>query len=424
MRILVIGSGGREHAIVWKLTQSHKVDKIYVIPGNGGMYDIAECYPDIPYENSFSAIIKFVKEKKVDLTIVGPEDPLSNGIVDVFRKNRLRIFGPDKKAAQLESSKYFAKKIMNKGNIPTGRFKLFTDFKKASAYINTIKYPAVIKADGLAKGKGVYIVQSRQTGLKVLDEIMNKNIFGRAGDKVIIEEFLEGQEYTVLSFVDGKNFSVMPLSRDHKKLLDNDKGPNTGGMGAFAPIKIPAHDYNEIINNILKPIIRILNKEKIVYKGVLYTGLIKTNEGFKVLEFNCRFGDPEAQVILPLLQTDLIDIITAIEKENLNKLKIKWSNQKIMTVCAVSKGYPGKYKKGYAITGIKAINDNDTIIFHAGTKINNNVLLTNGGRVLNITCRTNSFKNCYKKIYNNILKNIHFRGIFYRKDIGLKFIHK
>ncbi len=420
MKVLVVGSGGREHTLIWKLKKSPKVSAIYAVPGNGGMYDIAECYPDIPYEKNFSKIIKFVKDNKIDLTIVGPENPFANGITDEFRKNRLRIFGQSKKATMLESSKNFAKKIMEKGNIPTSKYRLFTDYKKAVKYLNRIDFPLVIKADGLAKGKGVFIIETKQQGIAALNSIMIKKEFDQAGNKVIIEEFLDGKEFTVLSFVDGKNISVMPLSRDHKKLLDNDKGPNTGGMGAFAPIKIPSKDYNEIMNNILLPTIKILNKEKITYKGVLYTGLIKTKNGFKVLEFNCRFGDPEAQVILPLLETDLIDIITAIEKGTLNKLNIKWSNKKTMTVCAVSKGYPGKYNKGYPIRGLKAITDKNLIIFNAGTKINNNTLLTNGGRVLNITCIAKNLQECRKKIYN-YLKKIHFCGIFYRKDIGNKF---
>ncbi len=419
MRILVIGSGGREHTIIWKLNQSPKVSNIYAIPGNGGMYDIAECYPDIPYEKNFSRIIKFVKEKKIDLTIVGPEDPMANGIVDAFKKNRMQVFGPNKRAAMLEGSKDFAKKIMKKGNIPTGKYRAFTDFRKAVNYLKNIDIPVVIKADGLAKGKGVFILKSRAKAAEVLHDIMIKKIFKQAGSKVVIEEFLDGEEYTVLSFVDGKSFSVMPLSRDHKKIFDNDMGPNTGGMGAFAPLKIPAKDYNEIINNVLRPMIRILNREKIVFKGVLYTGLIKTPQGFKVLEFNCRFGDPEAQVILPLLETDLIDIIDAVNKGKLNKLNIKWSNKKIMTVCAVSKGYPGKYKKGYPIRGMKAIRDRELMMFNAGTVINNNTLLTNGGRVLNITCMSNNFKEIRKKIYNT-LKIINFKDMFFRKDIGKK----
>jgi len=417
VKVLVIGSGGREHALVWKISQSPKVDKIYAVPGNGGMYDIAECYPDIPYENNFSQLIKFAKKEKIDLVIVGPEDPLANGIVNAFEKSNIKAFGPIKKAAQIEASKSFAKKIMKKANIPTGEYKLFTDFKKAKEYIETQKFPIVIKADGLAKGKGVFIVKNKKSAEEVLDNILNKKIFGKAGEKVLIEEFLEGEELTVLCFTDGKTISLMPYSRDHKRLLDNDKGPNTGGMGAFAPVKYSPKDTEEILNKILKPLIKTLSQQDIIYKGVLYAGLIRTKNGFKVLEFNCRFGDPETQVILPLLQTDLIDIIEHIIKGQLNKLNIKWSNKKIMTVCAVSKGYPGKYQKGLAIRGIKNIKDRNLMIFHAGTKINNNVLLTNGGRVLNITGIDTSFKNVRKKVYNTLTK-IHFHGIFYRKDIG------
>ncbi len=419
MKILVIGSGGREHTIIWKLKQSSKVSEIHAIPGNGGMYDYAECYPDIPYEKNFTQLIKFVKNKKIDLTIVGPEDPLSNGIVDIFKKNNLSIFGPSKKAAQLEGSKDFAKKIMKKGNIPTAEYKLFTDYNKAVKHIKKTNFPIVIKADGLARGKGVFIIKNIKEAEKILDNIINKKIFKQAGSKVIIEEFLEGREFTVLSFVDGKTFSVMPLSRDYKRLQDFDKGPNTGGMATFAPVTISKKDYNEILNNILKPLIKTLKKEGIVYKGVLYTGLIKTKEGFKVLEFNCRFGDPEAQVILPLLQTDLIDIMQSVNKGNLKNCNIKWFNKKVMTIVAVSKGYPGKYNKGYEIRGIKSILDPNIVIFHAGTKINNNTLLTNGGRVLNITALSNNFKEARKKAYS-VLKKLHFKNMFYRKDIGKK----
>lgn len=420
MKVLVIGSGGREHAICWKLEQSKKVTEIHAIPGNGGMYELAECYPDIPYEKNFSGIIKFIKQKKIDLTIVGPEDPLANGLVDTLQKHKFKVFGPNKKAAQLEASKDFAKKIMHKGNIPTGAYKTFTDYEKAIQYLKKIKLPIVIKADGLAKGKGVFIVKNRFNAEKILEDIMIKKIFQQAGKKVIIEEFLEGDEFTVLSFVDGKNISVMPLSRDHKKLLNNDKGPNTGGMGAFAPVPLLKKDYDELMNKILRPFIKTLNKEKILYQGVLYTGLIKTNEGFKVLEYNCRFGDPEAQVILPLLQTDLIDIIEKINKKRLNTLKIKWSNKKIMTVVAVSKGYPGSYKKGLEIRGAKQTSDSSEVIFHAGTKIDTNRLLTNGGRVLNITAIANNFKECRRQVYS-MIKKIHFNGIFFRDDIGKKF---
>ncbi len=419
MKVLVIGSGGREHTIIWKLKQSPKVSEIYAIPGNGGMYDIAECYPDIPYEKNFNKLIKFVKEKKIDLTIIGPEDPLSNGIVDVFKKNKLSVFGPSKIAAKLEGSKDFAKKIMKKGNIPTAEYKAFINYEEALKHLDKTSFPIVIKADGLAKGKGVFILKTKNKAKQVLKKIMITKAFDDAGKKVIIEEFLEGEEFTVLSFVDGKNFSVMPLSRDHKKLLENDKGPNTGGMGAFAPITIHKKDYKEITDSIIKSMIKTLNKEKIIYKGVLYTGLIKTKDGFKVLEFNCRFGDPEAQVILPLLKTDLIDIIDHINKGKLNKLDIKWSKNKVMTIVAVSKGYPEKYEKGYEIRGIKSITDPNTVIFHAGTKIDNNRLLTNGGRVLNITAIMDNFITARKTAYK-IIKKISFSKMAFRKDIGKK----
>ncbi len=417
MKILVIGSGGREHALVWKLAQSKKVEQIYAVPGNGGMYELAECHPEIEYEKNFNDLIQFVKERKIDLTIVGPEDPLSNGVVDVFENEGLKIFGPNQKAAQMEASKGFAKEIMQQANIPTGAFSLFTDLNQALQYVEKINYPIVIKADGLAKGKGVFIINNKNEAINILHQIMEKKIFGDAGNKVIIEEFLQGDEITVLGFTDGETIQLMPFSRDHKKLLDNDQGPNTGGMGAFAPVRYDISDVGFIRDKILNPVIQTLKRNHIIYKGVLYAGLIKTKDGFKVLEFNARFGDPETQVILPLLETDLIDIIEAILQQRLKQLKIKWGNKKVITVVAVSQGYPDHYEKGMEIRGIK--NVKDVIVFHAGTKINNNVLLTNGGRVLNVTAITNQFIKSRDKVYQ-ALKQISFKGIFYRKDIGKK----
>lgn len=417
MKILVIGSGGREHALVWKLAQSKKVSQIFAIPGNGGMYEIAECYPEIEYEKNFDPLIQFVKEKQIDLTIVGPEDPLSNGIVDAFEKQGLKIFGPNQKASQMEASKGFAKEIMQQAKIPTGAFSLFTDLNQALQYIEKINYPMVIKADGLAKGKGVFIIKNKEEAIETLKQIMEKKVFGASGDKVIIEEFLQGDEITVLGFTDGETIQIMPFSRDHKKLLDNDQGPNTGGMGAFAPVKYAEKDIKFIRDKILYPAIQTLKRNNIIYKGVLYAGLIKTKDGFKVLEFNARLGDPEAQVILPLLKTDLVDVVEAILHQRLKQLKIKWDNKKVVTVVAVSQGYPDHYEKGIDIRRIK--NVKDVIVFHAGTKINNNVLLTNGGRVLNVTAITNEFVKSRDKVYK-ALKQIRFKGIFYRKDIGKK----
>jgi phosphoribosylamine--glycine ligase len=415
MKVLVIGSGGREHCIVSKISESPKVKKIYAIPGNGGIYHHAECFPEFNYEKDLNKIKDFAIKNNIDLTIVGPEDPLAAGIVDLFEKNKLKIFGPSKKAAQIEASKSFAKKIMYKMNIPTGKAEIFVNYKDAINYLKNLKtFPVVIKADGLAKGKGVSIVKNLKEAKDILDKIMNKKIFGNAGNKVLIEEFLEGEELTILAFTDGKTIKIMPPARDYKRLLDKNKGPNTGGMGAFAPVKISNEDLNFIINKILYPVIEGLKNEGIIYKGVLYAGLIKTNEGFKVLEFNCRFGDPEAQVILPLLKTDLIDIIEAVINQKLDEIKIKWLKKKAVLVVAASNGYPYEYKKYQRITGINDVKK--VKIFHAGTVIQNNVLLTNGGRVLNVVGISKSFEKARKIVYEN-LKLINFNGMIYRNDI-------
>ncbi|MBN1897964.1 MAG: phosphoribosylamine--glycine ligase [Spirochaetes bacterium] len=417
MKVLVIGSGGREHTLVWKLSQSKKVDKIYAIPGNGGMYEMAECYPLFDPEKDIDQIVKFARENKVDLTVVGPEDPLSGGIVDAFQKNRLKVFGPIKKAAQIEASKCFAKRIMNQNNVPTGRFAVFADLKKALTHIKTIKYPTVIKADGLAKGKGVFIVNTFSQAKNVLDDIMKKKAFGPAGEKVVIEEFLQGKETTVLGFSDGHTVSLMPLSRDYKRLKDHNKGPNTGGMGAFAPVRIPGRELQYIKDKIFLPTLRGLEKEGAKYKGVLYAGLIKTDEGYKVLEFNCRFGDPETQVVLPLLKTDLVDILMAVIEEKLDKIKIKWKKRTCIAVVMASGGYPGKYEKGIRISGLRGKKEPGVMIFHAGTKVKDNVCCTNGGRVLNVTAVARTFEKASKMAYN-AMKDIYFKGMVFRKDIG------
>ncbi len=418
MKVLVIGSGGREHTIVWKLAQSKRVTQIFAIPGNAGMYELAECFPEYNPEKDINKIVKFVKNNKIDITIVGPEDPLAFGIVDIFQRNGLKIFGPIKKAAMLEASKSFAKKLMNKQNVPTGKFIAFKDLEKAINYVKGSNFPLVIKADGLAKGKGVFIVNSFAQAKNIINEIMKKKIFGKAGEKILIEEFLEGDELTVLAFTDGNTIEVMPPARDYKRLMDNNRGPNTGGMGAFAPVKISKGELKDIKERILVPIIKGLREEGIKYKGVLYAGLIKTKEGYKVLEFNCRFGDPETQVILPLLATDFIDVVEAIIEERLDKVKIKWHNKSAITVVLASYGYPGKYEKLLRISGLRNIKEKRVMIFHAGTIIQNNICRTNGGRVLNVTAIAGSIKKARKIAYNTI-KVIHFKKMIYRKDIAI-----
>ncbi|MDD5065559.1 MAG: phosphoribosylamine--glycine ligase, partial [bacterium] len=335
------------------------------------------------------------------------------------RKEGLLIFGPIRAAAMMEASKYFAKQIMAEASVPTGKFAEFTDFKKACQYAQTADFPVVIKADGLAKGKGVFIIKNREEARDILSQIMEKKIFSQAGERVVIEEFLEGEEFTVLSFTDGKTVSMMPVSQDHKKLLDHDEGPNTGGMGAFAPVPLAGQDLHFIRERILLPVIQALKKRNIPYQGVLYAGLIRTKDGFKVLEFNCRLGDPETQVILPLLRTDLMDIILAVLNNRLDKIKIRWEKKKVLSVVAVSQGYPDHYEKGFPVTGLKR--QKGILVFHAGTAIRNNVLVTNGGRVLNVTAVSGRFSRSREMVYEALGK-IHFKNIFFRTDIGKRFL--
>ncbi|MCX7723851.1 MAG: phosphoribosylamine--glycine ligase [Thermodesulfovibrio sp.] len=419
MKVLVIGSGGREHAIIWKLAQSRVVDKIYCAPGNAGISEIAEC---IEVENKdFSALVDFVKYEWIDLTVVGPEEPLAKGIVDVFQKEGRRIIGPTKLAAQIESSKVFAKEFMKRHKIPTAEYKVFTSYTHAEEYIRLKGTPIVIKADGLAAGKGVFVCQNYEEAFEALRLIMKEKVFGAAGDKVVIEEFLSGKEASYLVFTDGKNTIPMVTSKDHKRLLDNDEGPNTGGMGTFSPNPIITPELEkEILETIINPTIKGLKQEGIVYKGILYAGLMIVNNKPYVLEFNCRFGDPETQVILPRLETDLVDIFMAISEQKLNKVEVKWKSDASLCVILASEGYPGKYKKGVPITGLEMVkNIKDLFVFHAGTKFNEEgKIVTNGGRVLGVTALGKDIKEARQKVYSAI-ELIKFEGMQYRKDIGL-----
>ncbi|WP_353684927.1 phosphoribosylamine--glycine ligase [Thermodesulfovibrio sp. 3907-1M] len=419
MKVLVIGSGGREHAIVWRLAQSRVIDKIYCMPGNAGISDLAECVEIESKE--FSTLVDFVKYEWIDLTVVGPEDPLAKGIVDVFQKEGRKIIGPTKAAAQLESSKVFAKEFMKRHKIPTAEYKVFTSYTHAEEYIRLKGAPIVVKADGLAAGKGVFVCQSYEEAVEALKLIMKEKIFGSAGEKVVIEECLQGKEASYLVFTDGKNIVPMVTSKDHKRLLDNDEGPNTGGMGTFSPNPvITAELEKEILDTIIKPTIRGLKSEGIVYKGILYAGLMIVNNKPYVLEFNCRFGDPETQVILPRLETDLVDIFMAITEQKLNKVDVKWKDASSLCVILASEGYPGKYKKGLPIKGLEMVKGlKDVIVFHAGTKFDEDGrIVTNGGRVLGVTALGKDIKEARHKVYNAV-KLIHFEGMQYRKDIGL-----
>ena len=419
MKILVIGSGGREHTLVWKISQSPKVSKVFCAPGNAGISHLAQCV-DIG-EDNMVGLANFAQKMKIDLTIVGPELPLSRGMVDEFDRLGLKIFGPNQKATQIESSKVFSKYLMKKYNIPSANYVVFQDIKKAFDYVKQQAFPLVIKADGLAAGKGVFIVQGIKQAQEALDSLMKKKIFGDAGEYVVIEEFLEGEEISVLAFSDGETIVPMVSSQDHKKIFNKDKGPNTGGMGAYSPVPF----YNDlsrkiVLQKILKPTIEGLKTEGREYKGVLYAGLILTKEGPKVLEFNARFGDPETQVVLPRLETDLIDIFNAVIEGNLHKINLKWKDNAVVCVVIASGGYPGKYQKGKVIGGLKSLAEMKNIIaFHAGTKFQDGKVVTSGGRVLSITAWADTIFEAKEKAYEGVEK-IYFEEMYYRKDIALK----
>jgi phosphoribosylamine--glycine ligase len=422
MRILVVGGGGREHALVWKIAQSKLVDKIFCAPGNGGIAKQAECI-DIKAED-IPRLLDFARKEKIDFTVVGPEAPLSLGIVDEFNKYKLRIFGPGKRAAQLEASKVFAKEMMYKYKVPTAEFKVFDDAGAAKKYIEQIGAPCVVKADGLAQGKGVVVAQDIDEAKRAIDSMMQERIFGDAGNKVIVEECLEGQEASILVFTDSKEVIPLASSQDHKRIFDQDKGPNTGGMGAYSPATVVTPEiFSGILENIVNRTIAGLAKEGIEYQGVLYTGVMLTEKGPKVLEFNVRFGDPETQATLPRLKSDLVEVMLAVSEQKLSRSKkLDWDNRACVCVVCASGGYPGDYEKGREIFGLEEADKlRDIAVFHAGTKRQNNKILTNGGRVLGVTGLGNTIKEAIEKTYQAVEK-IHFEGMHYRRDIAGKAI--
>lgn len=417
MNILVIGSGGREHTICWALSKSPKVDKIYCLPGNGGISEIAECVPISVMD--FDSIVEFVdSHKDIELTVVAPDDPLAGGLVDRLNEKGHRAFGPKANAAIIEASKAFSKYLMKKYGIPTANYKEFNDYENAKDYVSKAKYPLVVKADGLALGKGVIICNNVDEGLKAVKEMMIDSKFKDAGKTVIVEEFMSGQEVSILSFCDGKTIVPMVNARDHKRAYDNDEGLNTGGMGTFSPSAIYTPEIEkEVMNNIILPTLDAMNREGRTFKGVLYFGLMLTSDGVKVVEYNARFGDPETQVVLPRLKTDLADIFNAVVDGTLDKLNIEWSDEACVCVVMASGGYPENYEKGKAIT-IGDL-DKDILLFHAGTKLQDGKLVTSGGRVLGVTALGKDINEAREKAYANVEK-ISFDGAFYRKDIGIK----
>lgn len=417
MKVLVIGGGGREHTIVWKLAQSRHVDKIYCSPGNAGISEIAECI-DIG-TNDFSALINFVKYEWIDLTIVGPEEPLSRGIVDAFEKEGARILGPNKKAVQLESSKVFAKDFMKRYGIPSSEYKVFTSHVHAENHVRMKGTPIVIKADGLAAGKGVFVANSMDEAIDALKIIMKDRAFGDAGNRVVVEECLTGEEASFMAFCDGKTIKPMAGSQDHKRIFDGDRGLNTGGMGAYSPAPVITGDLEALImERVMWPTLKGLRAEGIEYKGILYAGLMINNNAPYVLEFNCRLGDPETQPVLSRMDADIVDVAFAILDEKLSDTEIQWKRESSVCVVLASGGYPGKYEKGKVIKGLdKVKSEKDVFVFHAGTSYNNGDIVTSGGRVLGVTAIGAGIKEARDKAYNAIEK-IQFDGMHYRKDIA------
>lgn len=426
--VLVIGSGGRENALALKISQSPSVGNLYCLPGNPGTSKI--CKNLNINSSDFQRIFEFCQSEKIDLVVVGPEQPLVEGLSDFLRERGINVFGPSKLAAQIESSKAFAKQLMKQANVPTADYREFTrnEINDATDYLNSSKYPVVIKADGLAAGKGVTICENFEQAIQTLENIFIKNVFGQSGDKIVVEEFLVGEEASVFAITDGKEFITLPPAQDHKRIGDNDTGKNTGGMGAYAPTPlIDVKLISEIKERIISPVINQLNKNSFPFVGCLYAGLIITNEGPKVIEFNCRFGDPETQVVLPLLEGDFLELLYSAAVGNLNKNAVKYNGCSSVCIVAASEGYPDSYQKGFEILGLE-LSDPEIIIYHAGTSEKDGKIFTNGGRVLGVTSvlKENNILKAKEKAYEAISK-ICFEGIYYRTDIAnrvIKYLQK
>ena len=418
MKILVIGSGGREHALTWKLRQSPHAERIFCAPGNAGTAEVGE---NIAIAASdLAGLVRFAKENRVDLTVVGPDDPLAAGIVDLFGAEKLRAFGPTKSAARIEASKIFAKELMRAQKIPTAEAQTFSDSSEALCYCEKAKFPVVIKADGLALGKGVIIAADAATAKSTIDEMMNRRRFGEAGQRIVVEEFLRGTECSLHALVDGQNYLLLESARDHKRALDGDRGPNTGGMGAFSP----ANNWNGKLQSqfemeIMRPLLGGFLKERIQFRGLLYPGLIITSDGARVLEFNCRFGDPETQALLPRMKSDLLPLLEATIDGKIAACSIEWDPRAAVTVVLASAGYPGKYETGKSISGLQeAAKLRDVQIFHAGTKRANGEVKTGGGRVLAVTALGSTIEAARACAYDAVSR-IHFENCHYRRDIAL-----
>jgi phosphoribosylamine--glycine ligase len=423
MKILVIGKGGREHALVWKLAQSPRVERVYCAPGNAGT---AAEGVNVPLEPAdFDRLIRFARKEEIGLTVVGPEEPLALGIVDQFQRAGLRIFGPSREAAQIEASKVFAKQLLRNADVPTAEFRIFDHPDPARHYIETREYPVVVKADGLAAGKGVIVCANTEEALEAINRIMVREEFGRAaGRQVVVEKRLEGQELSILALVSGRAIVPLQPTQDHKAAFDNDQGPNTGGMGAYCPAPPATPELlQEIESTILVPTVHALKRSRRPFRGVLYAGIMVTNQGPRVLEFNCRFGDPETQPLVVRLRTDLLDLLEAVVDDRLTEFpesKLEWDPRPAVCVVMASQGYPGSYTKGRVINGLAAVAAlPDVKVFHAGTKLENNLVVTDGGRVLGVTALGDTLAAAKQNAYAAVAK-INFQGAFYRRDIGDK----
>lgn len=416
MNVLIIGSGGREHALAWKLKQSSKIKNVFIAPGNAGTALVGTNVSISKSED----IIKWIKNNSVNIVIVGPDDYLAEGLVDELETLKIPVFGPRKAAAKIEWSKAFAKQFMKEEGIPTAAYEVFTDIKEARKYIDEQKFPLVIKASGLALGKGVIIADTLKGAEQALEEIMGNRIFGNAGNEVVIEEYLRGKEISIHAFCDGTDAKLFPAAQDHKRIFENDKGPNTGGMGTIAPVPwVTDKDLKEIEEKVVIPAIRALEARGTPFKGVLFPGIMITKDGPKVIEFNARFGDPETQSYMRILESDLIDILFACVNGTLKQQEIKWSKESACCIVCASGGYPGNYDKGKVIHDLENIDTGDALIFHAGTKQDGGEVVTNGGRVLGVTATGEDLKESLSKAYE-ATETISFDGMQYRKDIGVK----
>ena len=417
MKVLIVGGGGREHAIAYAVNKSKRVDKIYCAPGNAGIGKIAECVPIKAME--FDKIVEFASEKKIDLVVVAPDDPLVGGLVDKLNEAGIRSFGPDKKAAELEGSKAFSKDLMKKYNIPTAAYETFTDPAAAYAYLENASFPIVLKADGLALGKGVLICNTKEEAFEGVKSIMEDKAFGASGNKMVVEEFMTGREVSVLSFVDGNTIKIMSSAQDHKRAKDNDEGLNTGGMGTFSPSPFYTKEVDEYCKKyIFQPTVDAMKKEGREFKGVMFFGLMLTKDGPKVLEYNARFGDPETQVVLPRLKNDIVDVFEACIDGTLDKINLEFEDNAAVCVVLASDGYPLKYDKGLLISGLEAFDDKDDYFcFHAGTALTDAGIVTNGGRVLGVTAKADTLKEARKKAYE-ATEWVSFDNKYMRHDIG------